>query len=186
MSRGHNVPLPRHRYVFVDAELVLRTSTQRMVPAIWFGLAVHHGRAPMAHVLLENGAIVHDLPWRALAWQEGAEPADPEDLIGWDAYGDVVEVTRFPLLAEMSVDVLDRAHREIVTRGIGTGLALDYLDNGYADHPEQTKVHHIVQLDSGRFGLLPQDRLLWHDSSFTRVQGIPPVLRQSSVDSVEP
>lgn len=182
---GHNVPLPMHRYVHVDRATVLTDATSGTIPAIWFGVAVQHGRAPTAHVLLENSAIVHDLPWRALAWRPDALAVTARDVIGWDAYGDAAELVTFQILADLGVHVLTREHDAWLMHATGTGLALDYVGNGYALEPAQTKVHHVVYLANGRIGLFPQDRLLWRDASFTVADGIPPIRRQTTYDTVE-
>ena len=66
----HNINLPTHRYVYVIAGFVRPTDdgspADERLPAVWWGLSVTPNRTLGAHVVLENGAMVVDLPFHAL------------------------------------------------------------------------------------------------------------------------
>jgi len=56
------------------------------------------------------------------------------------------------------------------------------MGDGYSMAPEQHKHLWVVERESDRaLMLLPQDRMLIEDSSFTVIDGIPPIKRQSHI-----
>jgi hypothetical protein len=183
---AHNVALPTHRYVWVDAESVLRDATEGAVHGLWFGIASHPGRAVTCHVLLDNGAIVHDLPWRHLAHRPDAPRVTTPDVVAWDAFGWDCEAVTFPVLTHLGVHVLDKQHHRTDITGLHEGWCVDWIKNGYSDEPEQVKLLHVIARDDGRFGLVPQDHLLIEDASFTTVgDGVPRIRRINSREFAE-
>jgi hypothetical protein len=87
----HNISLPHHRYVWVVPGFIWRDvhiEGRRLIPAMWVGVSVTPGRSIGCHVLLENGALVVDLPLHAL---RGADvpyaDVDLSAIVAWDCYG---------------------------------------------------------------------------------------------------
>jgi len=62
---------------------------------------------------------------------------------------------------------------------------LDHVRDGYSAEPSQHKHHWVVALTGGTFTCVPQDMLLVQELSFTAVDGIPPIKRQSTLWSCE-
>ena len=59
-------------------------------------------------------------------------------------------------------------------------------NDGYSLQPEQHKHLWIVERErDGALMLLPQDRVLVEELSFTHIDGIPPIKRQSVIWSAE-
>jgi len=180
---SHNISLPRHRYVYVVPSFVLRDGLRTaLVPAVWIGVSVTAGRSIGCHVLLENGAVVVDLPLHALRSQMVTyEPIPLSELVSWDCYGWSAEAWQPEAISGLSCAILSEDHKGV--RGKGTmWFAIDHMGDGYSMAPEQHKHLWIVERERDRaLMLLPQDRVLIEDSSFTHIDGIPPIKRQSIV-----
>lgn len=185
----HNIPLPTHRYVYVVPSFVRPDSEQvtPLIPAIWWGVSVQPNRTLGCHVLLEDGAMVVDLPLNALRHATEIPPM-PSDVLfvnaTWDSYGWDAEVFQCDYLADMAVDVLDRRHEAAYKYGV-LWFAVDHVKDGFSTHPAQHKHLWVVATDDGGFVWVPQDQLLLHDKSFTTVDGVPQIKRQDGIWSVE-
>jgi hypothetical protein len=184
---AHNISLPRHRYVWVVPSFVLRDPMrQALIPAVWVGVSVTPGRSIGCHVLLENGALVVDLPLHALrgAWTAWTPLALP-DLVAWDCYGWSAEAWEPEYLSGLSCRILSANHKQAVDTGT-LWFCLDHTGDGYSLSPDQHKHLWVVARHSDHaFMLLPQDRLLIEEKSFTEIDGIPPIKRQSVIWSAE-
>jgi hypothetical protein len=187
---SHNISLPTHRYVWVVPSFVLRLYDEHLayplVPAVWVGVSVTHGRALGCHVLLENGAMVVDLPLHALRSGPGDwSPLALSDLVAWDCYGHSAEVWQPEYLSGLACAILSEDHRS--TKGKGTlWFAVDHTGDGFSRTPEQHKHLWVVERWADRaLMLLPQDRVLVEEKSFTEILGIPQIKRQSVIWSAE-
>lgn len=184
---SHNIDLPRHRYVYVVPSFVLRDPLrQSLVPAVWIGVSVTPGRSLGCHVLLDNGALVVDLPLHALrgAWAAW-EPLNLSDLVAWDCYGWNAEAWEPSYLSGLSCGILSADHQHITDKGT-LWFCVDHMGDGFSTAPEQHKHLWIVERDSDHaLMLLPQDRVLIEEKSFTEIDGIPPIKRQSVIWSAE-
>jgi hypothetical protein len=108
----HNVALPKHRYVWVDDSFVAKEPQGKLLPAVWFGISSHPGRALGCHVLLDCGATVIDLPLHCLRWREEAPPVEGEDEITrsiyWDCFGWDAEIFEPPYLSGLYGKIPER------------------------------------------------------------------------------
>lgn len=176
----HNLSLPTHRYVFVRGEET--TGSAEWIPAVWFGVSSTPGRALGCHVLLENGAMLSDLPlhWLGTRPHQTALPTCQT----WDCFGHDLTVTELSYLNLLEARILTERHKP--TRLTGQcWFTLDWLDNGWSSYPEQHKLMHLMACSDGSLRLLPTDRLLWRDTSFTVDGEVPRILRQRKVWSAE-
>lgn len=189
----HNIPLPRHRYVWVMSDYVRSSddwsSPYDLIPAVWWGVSVQPNRVLQCHVVLENGAMVVDLPLHALRWHTQKEPTDKllplaTMYFTWDCYGWDAEIVQAEYLDEMRVQLLDDAHKETGEFG-QLWFAIDHLRDGFSMEPTQHKHLWVVANTCGRFSWVPQDQLLLYDKSFTTVDGVPKIKRQDRTWSVE-
>ena len=186
---AHNIPLPTHRYVYVVPSFVRpdTTDTEPLIPAVWWGVSVQPNRTLGCHVLLEDGAMIVDLPLNAL-WHDASEPPTEDDTftVGatWDSYGWSAEVLQCDYLNDMPATVLDERHAMCGMHG-HLWFAVDHIKDGFSAAPAQHKHLWVVALNTGGFVWVPQDQLLLHEKSFTDVNGIPRVKRQDAVWSVE-
>lgn len=186
----HNTSLPTHRYVLVHAAFVHRGVNPfgGLVPAVWFGLSSHTGRMFGCHVMLESGATVLDLPLHALVHAVSPDEPLPQPntaVVAWDSFGYDVELFEPPYLSGLSCRLLSEDHKRVDARG-EYWFSMDWVRNGFSDRPEQHKHLLVVAREDGALVALPQDRVLFHEASFTVDAGIPPVRRQDVVWSAEP
>lgn len=188
---AHNITLPRHRYVYVVPSFVLRDPlASALIPAVWVGVSVTPGRSLGCHVLLENGAMVVDLPLHALRSQQAGQQAgwDPvalADLVAWDCYGWNAEIWEPSYLSGLRCEILSADHRSVTDRGT-LWFAIDHLTDGFGLEPAQHKHLWIVERHrDNTLMLLPQDRVLVEEASFTEIAGIPSIKRQATIWSAE-
>ena len=185
---GHNLALPRHRYVFVRTDSIQPDGNRcTVVPCVWWGVSVTPGRMMGCHVLLESGAMVVDLPLSALHAHPdfGVEEPKPYWEAGvWDCYGWQAEVFCPPFLEDARCEVLSTDHQPMGERG-RLWFALDHVADGYSMAPSQHKHLWVVALDSGHLTQVPQDMLLVHDASFTEVGDVPKIKRQEAIYRAE-
>ena len=188
---SHNISLPRHRYVWVKSRYVTTDISHQdeSLSAVWWGVSVTPNRILACHVVLENGAMVVDLPLCALRWTDPLLEAEHEvdaivDSATWDCYGWDAEIVSCEYLEQMPVSILCASHKETSVRG-RLWFAIDHKTDGFSMEPAQHKHLWVVAVDTGEFAWLPQDQLLLHDKSFTEVKGVPSVKRQDIVWSAE-
>ena len=180
---SHNISLPHHRYVWVVPHFVLTDRSQTaLIPAMWVGVSVQPGRSVGCHVLLENGALVVDLPLHAL---RGANvyggPLQLPDVVAWDCYGWSAEAWQPEALSGLLCAILSPEHKTIIGEGV-LWFCIDHTGDGYSRQPDQHKILFFVERQSDHaIMLLPQDRLLIEELSFTKVNGIPPIQRQTLI-----
>lgn len=186
----HNANLPKHTYCWVRQSFVYRDGADDvLVPCIWFGISSHPGRAFGCHVLLENGALVLELPLHALV-PDSRKPFDAVREIhehqAWDAFGWDVDTFEVPYLQMLRATVLDENHKTTGMEAYPV-FVVDWKDNGFSDYPEQHKWLFIVETDDNRYMALPQDRLVFEDSSFTHfdMATLSRIKRQTEVWSCE-
>lgn len=166
----HNVDLPKHRYVWVRSWFIYNNEPHSLVPAVWFGISSHPGRSLGCHVLLDSGASIIDLPLNALTTFDDsvATPTEPplKHTVAWDSFGWQMEAYEPDYLTGLSVAILDERHNNIIEEGEAC-FCVDWIENGWSDYPEQHKWLWIIAGDSGNFWAMPQDRVLFKESSFT-------------------
>ena len=185
----HNIPLPTHKYVYVIPSFVRpeTVAVEPLIPAVWWGVSVQPNRTLGCHVLLEDGAMVVDLPLQALRHDPvPSVTADDVDIVPatWDSYGWDAEVLQCDYLHEMPVSVLSERHG--MTEMLGhLWFAVDHVRDGFSTTPAQHKHLWVVAVDTGGFVWVPQDQLILHEKSFTKVNGVPSIKRQDQCWSVE-
>ena len=187
---AHNIALPTHRYVHVVPYFVRPDCEDvfPLIPAVWWGISVTPNRTLGCHVLLEDGAMVIDLPLQALR-HDPSGAVDLEDVqeiapATWDSYGWDAEVFQCDYLADMPVEVLDGNHASCGLFG-DLWFAVDHIKDGFSIEPAQHKHLWVVAVSDGGFVWVPQDQLLLHEKSFTKNNGIPRIKRQTAKWSVE-
>lgn len=176
-----NASLITHRYVMVNGPCV--SGNTEAIPAVWFAISSTPGRALGCHVLLESGAMVADLPLHWLT-TDGEGGRSLEQCQAWDCFGYEPCVNEFDYLNLLECRVLDREHKATEITG-KAWLSVDWIRNGWSEYPEQHKLMHVISCSDGSIRMLPTDRLLWNDASFTKIDGVPRILRQTAEWSVE-
>ncbi len=184
----HNISLPTHQYVGVVPTFVFRKDIpEGLLPAVWIGVSVTPGRSIGCHVLLENGALVVDLPLHALraSVKPSYQHVELSDVVAWDCFGWSAECWQPSYLSGLDCAILSADHTTAVDRG-SLWFCVDHVLDGFSLEPSQHK--HLWVIERHRddaLMLLPQDRVLIEENSFTDVDGIPPIKRQSVIWSAE-
>jgi len=189
-NAGHNLSLPRHRYIGVHASFVLKDAAHdhRLLPAVWWGVSVTPGRMLGCHVLLECGALVVDLPLHALNADPtqlvAPRPLLPSQTAVWDMYGWEAELFAPTMLEDATVTLLDMG--DLTDLQGRLWFAVDHVRDGYSMAPGQHKHLWVVAVKAhGYLVQVPQDHLLVDDPSFT-VSGAPPrIQRQERIYRAE-
>jgi len=161
--------LLKHQYVFVD-----RKYTRKCInimadcgyePAIWFAISAKPGRAWGLHLLLEDGAVVRDIPPHAIAFTDCPDAQDwtLEEAQTWNVYGSNFSLEEYSIFKE--ADVLVYPNKS------GTYLfTVIPMDDGYTEEPEQAKEFSFIKLDNGRLTVQPTNLILFADKSFTNMK----------------
>jgi len=174
--------LLQHIYCFVQSSFVRSGEPSGFEPAVWFGLRSFAGRAWGCHVLLENGAVVRDLPLHALAQHADAEPWSLEHAQHWDCYGDQFSLVRYTYLSGLEARVRC-ARDEQLGEYLFTACP---LGDGFSAEPEQSKEFKFFALRNGRYAAQPTNRVLFIERSFTEQAAWPTdIQRQRDVWSCE-
>jgi hypothetical protein len=157
--------LPKHQYVWTDLSLVSLASGWS--PAVWFGISSIPGRVWGCHLLLESGAVYRNVPPHGISFSPNPPEWSPKDAQLWDCYSSKFSVLEYDYLAGMRCQTIPegRLGRYLFT-------VVPYGE-GFSEYPEQSKEFFFVQLDTGRLVILPTNRLLFRDQSFTRNVSIP-------------
>jgi len=175
--------LPRHLYVWVDSKFTHRVPI-RWIPAVWFGLVSHPGRAWGCTVLLENGAVYRNLPPHAIAFS--ADPVSQwniEDAQTWDCYGEKFTAIEYGYLSGLAVRAKTSDGSVYDGRYLFTVAP---LGDGFSEYPEQAKEFTFIRTDSDRLTIQPTNHVLVEEKSFTSVGDFPSDLRkQTEVWNVE-
>jgi hypothetical protein len=152
--------LPKHLYVYVDGSFV---GAEGRIPAVWFGLHSHPGRAWGCTIMLQSGAVYRNLPPHAIAFREDVPDWTIQQAQLWDCYG-----VQFSLHAYDFLDGLDA-----IARISGDGVLCKYLftaipvGDAYTAEPSQDKEFMFLQTRGGRLTVQPTNRVLFIDASFT-------------------
>lgn len=188
----HNLDLDPHRYVWVHPHFISTKHAPYDAPvrAVWWGVSLTGGRTLGCHVLLENRAMVIDLPLNALQAVSYHLPSvSAREVAQWDCFSDSGEVYQPAYLVGARVYLLDAKHRLAGTTPQGMGrllFAIDFDENGYSRYPEQHKLLWVVAREDGRFVWLPQDQVLVEEPSFTDGPLVaPPIRRQTLIHRAE-
>lgn len=174
------VDLPWHTYGFVERGVLSAGQRDGWEPCVWFGLTCPRNRAFGLSVLLECGAVYRELPPHAFAFREAAPAWTIQQAQAWDCFGGTAQALEYRYLREFPVKVIRSALP-------GSYLfTVEFGEDGFSRYPGQAKCLHAIELDNGRLTFQPNDRVIWHDSSFTQPGEVPQWLRrQSEVWGVE-
>ena len=176
----HAANLPQHQYCWVDKSIMSDGEVKGWEEGVWFGLLSTPHRAWGCSVMLKCGALYRGLPLHALC--HDSVGFDVEWGIGdaqrWDCFGYNFSPIRYDYLRELDVDVWV-AKRQNWFEGHYVFTAEPYEDS-YSLEPSQTKSHNFIALENGRYTCVPNNNVLWKESSFVKSQGKPNWLRVQS------
>jgi hypothetical protein len=157
--------IPKHIYCWVDSSFVRKNAEPKTFePCIWFALHAKAGHSWGCHVMLECGAVWRDVPAHALVFKESNnEPMwDLKDTQIWDCYGDQFSVVVYDYLHSQRAEIRSN---NFMGRYLFTVIP---MNDGYTQHPSQSKEFMFIQLDNGRLTIMPTNELRFHDKSYTQ------------------
>ena len=146
-----------------------------------FGIASMSGHALLFHAIMENGGIFYRLPISAFI-QHGFDVKKVprmrlDEVELWDCFSYYPSVTVFDALSSQAgkyrgkdkkwytgsyLFTIDWAHPES-----------NIVDTDHSEIPQEHKCAHIMALKNGNYAAQPNNRILWHISSFTVRDEIP-------------
>lgn len=164
----HVADIPKPFYAYVRTEFLYdqQKGHGEFTECMAYGLSSLPGRAWGISVILDTGALVQHLPVSAFTFTK--TPAHThllDHLQVWSCYGWEFTTHEYDALSEMPIRVYMKGQWE---NGRYLFTAAPYGDH-FSMTPDQHKHFNFIQLDCGALASLPGNRLLVHDSSFTKM-----------------
>jgi hypothetical protein len=154
--------LPHHQYCYVDRQFTRGVAGVEI--AVWFAVRAHYGRSWQCHVMLECGAVYRDLPPHAISFTETLEPWTVNQAQLWNVYSTRFSLIRYDYLVGLDCICAVRGDK---LEGAYLFTAVPEGD-GFTERPEQAKEFMFVRLDNGRVTILPTNKIVFNEPSFTR------------------
>ena len=133
------------------------------VPAICFGVSSIKNRALGFHVMCDNGGVFWRLPLSALSHNQQAKDLEVGEAQLWDNISYNIAVTEYEFLKGREATLKPKS--SIILKGSYL-FTIDYAESDYAESADEHKCSHIFKGVDGNFYSLPNNRVLWKDSSF--------------------
>jgi len=112
-------------------------------------------RPLLFHVHTTKGALYSKLPLEAICHLK----CDKKEIHEWGALGNkagILEISYF------------RNYNVKTKHGIGRYMfSIDFFDGGFSEDPEQQKILHFIELDSGHYTTASNNECLFLDAHFT-------------------
>jgi hypothetical protein len=158
-----------------------------------FGMASLPGKPILFHTLLPNGACYWRLPISAFFQKRFSRTEVPDmqahELELWNCFSYYPSITCFDYLVGEKCKYFGRDKKLYNGKYLFT---IDWahpdsniLDVEHSEIPQEHKCAHILELANGNFAAQPNNRILWHISSFTTGGNIPDYTVQTTEWNVE-
>ena len=158
-----------------------------------FGMASIPGKPILFHTLLPNGACYWRLPISAFFQKRFSRTEVPDmqahELELWNCFSYYPSITCFDYLVGEKCKYFGRDKKFYNGKYLFT---IDWahpdsniLDVEHSEIPQEHKCAHILELANGNFAAQPNNRILWHISSFTTGGNIPDYTVQTTEWNVE-
>ena len=128
-------------------------------------------RVPLFEAFLENGVNWTRRPIHAFCWKKDAPVYDLKYHMYWDCFSPYIDVQVRQRLSNFRAKLID------IDGNKHSGLYLFTLDWGWENKAGNTNVNfsetpehkcaHMFQMDDGNFFAYPNNRIIWHDASYT-------------------
>lgn len=165
----HIADIPKPFYCYVQDEFLynFQKGFGDLTECLVYGISALPSRAWGLSILLKNGALVQHIPLHALTTKKYPAHTHPLDHLQiWSCYGYEFTTHEYVALSELPVKVYLK--QGVWENGRYLFTAAPYEDF-YSMTPDQHKHFNFVQLDCGRIGAYPGNRLLVYDSSFVEI-----------------
>ena len=151
------------------------------------------GKPILFHTLLPNGACYWRLPISAFFQKRFSRTEVPDmqahELELWNCFSYYPSITCFDYLVGEKCKYFGRDKKLYNGKYLFT---IDWahpdsniLDVEHSEIPQEHKCAHILELANGNFAAQPNNRILWHISSFTTGGNIPDYTVQTTEWNVE-
>lgn len=135
----------------------------KLTEAYVFGIRSIGGRAIGFNLLTEEGGQFANIPIHALVHKKYYVKMPLKELQLWDCFGEEFGVEKYEGLDGIKC-FMQHTKKEISGNYMFT---IDWANNAFSDEPSQHKQAHVIKLNNGCFAALPNNRMRWHDPSFT-------------------
>lgn len=162
-----NDSVPTHWYCFVRKEYLYNLEKHKgaFEPCVVYGLRCVGGRALEFQILAECGGSFLGVPLNALVHKKDAPILETWQSQFWDCFGEDFGCVEFDYLSNCRCKVMLRDGSVKIGEYLFT---VDFVGTGFSDDSSQRKNFHIIKLDDGNYCALPNNRILFHDASFTK------------------
>ncbi len=151
-----NVDIPiQYAYVYgIDG-------TNKIYECVIHAARSRAGKVMTFHVHLKCGAQYSLVPLHKIFHKKDCSPhGTPKYLMPWDCFSDHVECHVYNHFRFRQVEHCLLGGGEYI-------CTFDWFDNDYSDMAEEFKQGHFIKLDSGFYGIFPNNELLFHDKTWT-------------------
>jgi hypothetical protein len=128
-----------------------------------FGIQSIQGKILTFHVMTDDGMLRSRVPISEIFIKPAINDVPFYFKQLWDCFSENVSVIQYDWLREHRADIILRDRKIISAQYI---LTIDWYDNPYSDEPSDYKCGHLMKADDGYLLLMPNNRMLWHDSNW--------------------
>jgi hypothetical protein len=186
-----------HQYIVKFVEniftILIPKHNKESEDCVIFGMASIPGKPILFHTLLPNGACYWRLPISAFFQKRFSRTEVPDmqahELELWNCFSYYPSITCFDYLVGEKCKYFGRDKKLYNGKYLFT---IDWahpdsniLDVEHSEIPQEHKCAHILELANGNFAAQPNNRILWHISSFTTGGNIPDYTVQTTEWNVE-
>jgi hypothetical protein len=186
-----------HQYIVKFVEniftILIPNTIKKSEDCVIFGMASIPGKPILFHTLLPNGACYWRLPISAFFQKRFSRTEVPDmqahELELWNCFSYYPSITCFDYLVGEKCKYFGRDKKLYNGKYLFT---IDWahpdsniLDVEHSEIPQEHKCAHILELANGNFAAQPNNRILWHISSFTTGGNIPDYTVQTTEWNVE-
>ncbi len=138
--------------------------------AIIFGATSLRNRVLLFNVMTKGGGHFCRIPIHAFCHNKKAPNQKLEDLVIWNNFSYWINVIKYDYLVDCKANVFLKDNKAYSADYLFT---IDYahpekniIDLDYSEDPDDHKSANLMKLDNGNFAILPNNRILWSDTSF--------------------
>jgi len=146
-----------------------------------FGIASITGRPILFHAIMENGAVFYRLPISAFIQRGFDVKKVPrmrlDELELWNCFSYYPSIHTFDILLGQSGKYIGKDkkwyHGTYLFTVDWAHPESNIVDTDHSEIPQEHKCAHIMALKNGNYAAQPNNRILWHISSFTVRDDLP-------------
>lgn len=152
---------------------------------IIFGVTSLRFRVLLFNAMTRGGGHFCRLPVHAFCHKLDAPKQKLEELVTWNNFSYHVSVIKYDYLSDCKAKVFLRDNKEYLADYLFT---VDYahpdkneLDFDYSEDPDDHKSANFMKMNNGNYCVVPNNRVLWSDTSFIQPYKVVPKWRPNTV-----